>query len=174
MEAEKSAMEEENAAELTTVDAGPNPNLNHSSPDDRTEEPQSLKRKRSDEAAPDPFWKTSLCSYFRRRSQDCRHGDNCRYAHSEQELRARPDNSWDPTSERAKKLLRQPEKAPEEEPELCPSENSDGSPEKGEGGSDLFNKWIINLPKHWGVVNLKKLLGDLVRSIIWRVRVSVA
>lgn len=161
MEAEKPAMEEENAAELTAVDAGPNPNLNHNSPDDQTEEPQSLKRKRSDEAAPDPFWKTSLCSYFRRRSQDCRHGDNCRYAHSEQELRPRPDNSWDPTSERAKKLLRQPEKAPEEEPELCPSENSDGSPGKGEGGSDLFNKWIINLPKHWGVVNFKKLLGDL-------------
>lgn len=161
MEAVKSSMEEENSAELTAVDAGPNPNPNPSTPDGQVEELQNLKRKRSEEAAPDPFWKTSLCSYFRRRSQDCRHGDNCRYAHSEQELRPRPDDSWDPTSERAKKLLRKPEKTPEEKPELCSSENSDGSPEKGERGSGLFNKWIINLPEHWGVVDFKKLLGDL-------------
>lgn len=159
MQADKPAMAEENSAELPAMDAEPNPKP--SSPDNQTEEPQNLKRKRSDEPAPDPFWKTSLCSYFRRRSQDCKHGDNCRYAHTEQELRARPDNSWDPTSERAKKLLRQPEKVPEEQIELCPSENSDGSPEKGESGSDLFNKCVVNLPKHWEVVNFKKLLSDL-------------
>uniref|UniRef100_A0A0E0D9W8 C3H1-type domain-containing protein n=1 Tax=Oryza meridionalis TaxID=40149 RepID=A0A0E0D9W8_9ORYZ len=55
-----------------------------------------------------PMWKTSLCSFFRRRAASsadgCSHGDSCRYAHSEDELRPRPDGTWDPTSDRAKKL----------------------------------------------------------------------
>uniref|UniRef100_A0A803PWQ0 C3H1-type domain-containing protein n=1 Tax=Cannabis sativa TaxID=3483 RepID=A0A803PWQ0_CANSA len=50
-----------------------------------------------------PLWKTSLCSFFRRQSGSCSHGSTCRYAHGEEELRQRPDNTWDPTSERAKK-----------------------------------------------------------------------
>ncbi|OEL36957.1 Zinc finger CCCH domain-containing protein 24 [Dichanthelium oligosanthes] len=54
-----------------------------------------------------PMWKTSLCSYFRRRgagAEGCSHGESCRYAHTEEELRPRPDGTWDPTSDRAKKL----------------------------------------------------------------------
>ncbi|XP_057954973.1 zinc finger CCCH domain-containing protein 24 [Malania oleifera] len=53
-----------------------------------------------------PLWKTSLCSYFRRHAKSCSHGDGCRYAHGEEELRPRPDNTWDPTSERAKKMMK--------------------------------------------------------------------
>ncbi|XP_042512558.1 zinc finger CCCH domain-containing protein 24-like [Macadamia integrifolia] len=56
--------------------------------------------------ATNPLWKTTLCSYFRRSSGSCSHGDGCRYAHGEEELRVRPDNTWDPTSERAKKLMK--------------------------------------------------------------------
>ncbi|XP_043701826.1 zinc finger CCCH domain-containing protein 24 [Telopea speciosissima] len=53
-----------------------------------------------------PLWKTSLCSYFRSASGSCSHGDACRFAHGEEELQPRPDNTWDPTSERAKKLMK--------------------------------------------------------------------
>ncbi|KAJ4978648.1 hypothetical protein NE237_009428 [Protea cynaroides] len=53
-----------------------------------------------------PLWKTTLCSYFRSASGSCSHGDACRFAHGEEELRLRPDNTWDPTSERAKKLMK--------------------------------------------------------------------
>ncbi|KAL0417730.1 UNVERIFIED_CONTAM: Zinc finger CCCH domain-containing protein 24 [Sesamum radiatum] len=61
-----------------------------------------------------PLWKTSLCSYFRRTGDSCSHGESCRYAHGEAELRPRPDNTWDPTSERAKKMARTEEKEKEE------------------------------------------------------------
>ncbi|BBH04959.1 zinc finger CCCH-type family protein, partial [Prunus dulcis] len=61
-----------------------------------------------------PLWKTSLCSYFRRESASCSHGSGCRYAHGEAELRPRPDNTWDPTSERAKK-----QKLEEEDGDQC-------------------------------------------------------
>ena len=50
-------------------------------------------------------FKTSLCSYFRRgggRPDACGHGEKCRFAHGEEELRQRPDGSWDPTSMRGK------------------------------------------------------------------------
>ncbi|KAF9675216.1 hypothetical protein SADUNF_Sadunf09G0009100 [Salix dunnii] len=53
------------------------------------------------------FYKTSLCSYFRRTmGTSCSHGSACKYAHGEEELRPRPDNTWDPTSERAKKAFK--------------------------------------------------------------------
>ncbi|KAK4789112.1 hypothetical protein SAY86_020431 [Trapa natans] len=64
------------------------------------------KRKRAEgeeaDCPPNPLWKTSLCSYFRRTGGSCSHGSTCRYAHGEEELRQRPDGSWDPTSERGK------------------------------------------------------------------------
>ncbi|KAK4787959.1 hypothetical protein SAY86_019278 [Trapa natans] len=64
------------------------------------------KRKRAEgeeaDCPPNPLWKTSLCSYFRRTGGSCSHGSTCRYAHGEEELRKRPDGSWDPTSERGK------------------------------------------------------------------------
>ncbi|KAL2613299.1 hypothetical protein R1flu_024991 [Riccia fluitans] len=54
-----------------------------------------------------PRLKTSLCSYFRK--GNCRHGDQCRYAHGEAELKPRPDGTWDPTSDTAKSLARDAE-----------------------------------------------------------------
>nr|KYP68521.1 Zinc finger CCCH domain-containing protein 24 [Cajanus cajan] len=65
----------------------------------------TAKRKRDDERSLHPLWKTSLCSYFRSHNASCSHGGACRYAHGEEELRPRPDNTWDPTSKRAKKAL---------------------------------------------------------------------
>ncbi|KAK3022485.1 hypothetical protein RJ639_045814 [Escallonia herrerae] len=96
------------------IDANPQPS--NSPPPDQPE--QGEKRKRPDpQPEPDseseepsgslhPLWKTSLCSYFRRSGGSCSHGEGCRYAHGEAELRPRPDRTWDPTSERAKKLLK--------------------------------------------------------------------
>eukprot|EP00850_Spirogloea_muscicola_P022186 SM000281S10754 [mRNA] locus=s281:108583:112559:- [translate_table: standard] len=53
----------------------------------------------ADDAGAPALAKTTLCSYHRRGA--CRHGDACRYAHGEAELRPRPDGSWDPTSAKA-------------------------------------------------------------------------
>ncbi|CAJ1979312.1 unnamed protein product [Sphenostylis stenocarpa] len=104
----------------------PSENLDSTNGHDSTEEKQNLaqdsqinqenddvvptnKRKRDDdgeERSLHPLWKTSLCSFYRSHNNSCNHGDTCRYAHGEEELRPRPDNTWDPTSERAKKALK--------------------------------------------------------------------
>ncbi|XP_020529292.1 zinc finger CCCH domain-containing protein 24 isoform X2 [Amborella trichopoda] len=110
-----------------------------------------------------PLWKTSLCSYFRRHSQSCRHAESCRYAHGEEELKPRPDNSWDPTSERAKKLLKTIDAIrndgvgdfPRED--VLPSTGSDG---EGDGASSSLRKCIVNLPKQWNSDKLKTFLTD--------------
>nr|CAD1818934.1 unnamed protein product [Ananas comosus var. bracteatus] len=105
-----------------------------------------------------PLWKTSLCSYYRRRNpsggggggggRGCSHGDGCRYAHSEAELRPRPDNTWDPTSLRAKKLLR-PDGAAD----------GGGDEEKGEEAPTVdeasLDKCLIGLPRKWNSEGLK-------------------
>ncbi|KAG5515476.1 hypothetical protein RHGRI_036506 [Rhododendron griersonianum] len=120
------------------------------------------KRKRVD-TEDHPMWKTSLCSYFRRSEGSCSHGDGCRYAHGEEELRPRPGNTWDPTSERAKKMLK--------------SENGENSnaAEEGGGGGDVMMmtdaldgdvldgalaKCLVNLPMKWSSDNLRAFLSD--------------
>ncbi|KAM0932208.1 putative tRNA (uracil(54)-C(5))-methyltransferase transcription factor C3H family [Dioscorea sansibarensis] len=102
----------------------------------------SEKRKREEEK---PLWKTSLCSYFRRAAGSCSHGNACRYAHGEEELRPRPDNSWDPTSELAKKLLKT--EAAEEEEE----EDVDFS---------TMEKCLVGLPRKWTSDSLKSFLDS--------------
>ncbi|PKU68285.1 Zinc finger CCCH domain-containing protein 24 [Dendrobium catenatum] len=96
-------------------------------------------------------WKRSLCSFFRRPPGGvCRHGDACCFAHGEAELRPHPDNSWDPTSERAKKLLK----------------TNDGdaisslTAEDEDAAIDLsgLDKCLIGLPKKWASENLKCFL----------------
>lgn len=124
------------------------------------------KRKRDDpepEPKPDssvhPLWKTSLCSYFRK-AGTCRHGDGCRYAHGEEELRIRPDKSWDPTSERAKKAqkLENGDKCEVKEDEDVMMtemlEDGDGSEDSG------LRKCLVNLPRKWTSDQLKSFLSD--------------
>lgn len=109
-----------------------------------------------------PMWKTSLCSYFRRTGGECSHGDTCRYAHSEEELRQRPDNTWDPTSERGKKMK---------------NENGEGVEVKRGGdevliteaigdccSDDVLQKCLVNLPMRWGSDNLRSFLADNVSN----------
>ncbi|OMO67500.1 hypothetical protein CCACVL1_20491 [Corchorus capsularis] len=134
------------------------------------------KRKRDDqdptqESTLHPLWKTSLCSYFRRNDGSCSHGSNCRYAHGEEELRPRPDNTWDPTSERAKKAMKgengeklaAKEEEEEEEKEVMMTEmvmdgeDGDGSEE---GGDPQLSKCLVNLPRKWHSDNLRKFLND--------------
>ncbi|KAJ6819310.1 zinc finger CCCH domain-containing protein 24 [Iris pallida] len=85
-----------------------------------------------------PLWKTSLCSFFRRSAVGhCSHGDACRYAHGEAELRQRPDKSWDPTSERAKKMrMADGPEDPSEEDEAVDVNSLDKCV------TGLSNKWI--------------------------------
>ncbi|XP_061358766.1 zinc finger CCCH domain-containing protein 24 isoform X2 [Gastrolobium bilobum] len=108
-----------------------------------------------------PLWKTSLCSYFRRNDDSCSHGGACRYAHSEEELRRRPDNTWDPTSERAKKALKS------EAGEKC--DNSEGvmmteavvdDDVDGSGSSHALSKCLVHLPRKWSSENLRKFLTE--------------
>ncbi|CAN6479326.1 unnamed protein product [Victoria cruziana] len=119
-----------------------------------------------------PLWKTSLCSYFRRRSQSCSHGDKCRYAHGEEELRPRPDNSWDPTSERAKKLLKREntdvkvlDRSEEAEEaiireDVCPPTSDMLDESSSEAGLSVFKKCLIHLPRKWTSENLKSFLDS--------------
>ncbi|XP_034688049.1 zinc finger CCCH domain-containing protein 24 isoform X3 [Vitis riparia] len=120
------------------------------------------KRKRSDPADSDncrhPLWKTSLCSYFRSHSGSCSHGDACRYAHGEEELRQRPDNTWDPTSERAKKLLKSEsgEKCDSKEDDVMMTEAvvDDGCADPG------LSKCLLHLPPKWHSDQLRDFLGQ--------------
>ncbi|XP_010253649.1 PREDICTED: zinc finger CCCH domain-containing protein 24 isoform X2 [Nelumbo nucifera] len=105
-----------------------------------------------------PLWKTSLCSYFRRQSGHCSHGDACRYAHGEEELRPRPDNSWDPTSERAKKLLKTEN---EEKNETSDAEVNVLMTDAFVDSSDpARDKCVVHLPRKWASDNLKSYLDE--------------
>ncbi|XP_030453001.1 zinc finger CCCH domain-containing protein 24 [Syzygium oleosum] len=109
-----------------------------------------------------PLWKTSLCSYFRRDSGSCSHGAECRYAHGEEELRLRPDNTWDPTSEKAKKASR-----------AASGDRRDGASESAkedvlmtemvaddDGGDGELSKCIVHLPRKWSSDQLRKFLDE--------------
>lgn len=133
---------------------------------------QSEKRKREDpdleleQTAPQqqhPLWKTSLCSYFRSSNGSCSHGDSCRYAHGEEELMPRPDNTWDPTSERAKKMAKkEPNDANLMEAE-CGVMMTDAvvmAPEGEDACSSGLSKCLVNLPMKWGADKLRNFLNE--------------
>lgn len=134
------------------------------------------KRKREDDPEPTPapeqkqhpLWKTSLCSYFRRSNGLCSHGETCRFAHGESELRIRPDNTWDPTSERSKKIARKEEELSESVKEQ--ETGGDGVmmtevfAEGENGGSSAaeaeLTKCLVNLPMRWTSDNLRSFLRE--------------
>ncbi|KAI3791447.1 hypothetical protein L2E82_05216 [Cichorium intybus] len=141
-------------------------NVSHSSPDTKPvgDEKQGEKRKETESetvktTSIHPLSKTSLCSYFRRTGGECSHGETCRYAHGEEELRPRPDNTWDPTSERAKKLKLENEdrdKADERDEEVMMTEriSEDGCSESA------LDKCLVNLPMKWSSDNLRNFLNE--------------
>ncbi|KAL7594998.1 hypothetical protein Lser_V15G29078 [Lactuca serriola] len=165
---------------LDTPTNGPTPNgtgetnppedcatVSHSSPDAKPVEDveQGEKRKKTESETVEkttsihPLSKTSLCSYFRRTGGECSHGETCRYAHGEEELRPRPDNTWDPTSERAKKLKLENEdrdKADERDDEVMMTEtiSEDGCSESA------LDKCLVNLPMKWSSDNLRNFLNE--------------
>ncbi|KAK9079086.1 hypothetical protein SSX86_000756 [Deinandra increscens subsp. villosa] len=132
--------------------------VSHSSPDPKPNpsgvvDEQGEKRKRSEfetetdekTASVNLLWKTSLCSHFRRTGAACSHGETCKYAHGEEELRIRPDNTWDPTSDKAKKL--QLEKG--------------GKVKHSEECSDsVLDKCFVNIPVKWSSGELQSFLND--------------
>ncbi|KFK32295.1 hypothetical protein AALP_AA6G224000 [Arabis alpina] len=130
--------------------------------------PVGEKRKRADEETnlewsdpnltPSPWFKTSLCSYFRREG-NCSHGTTCRYAHGEAELRQKPDNTWDPTSERGKKAKMSETAEAEEEEVLFTEDMMDG---EGGCGDDLsLSKCLLHLPRKWLSDDLKMFVRQL-------------
>lgn len=112
-----------------------------------------------------PLWKTSLCSYFRRPGGSCSHGESCRYAHGEAELRPRPDNTWDPTSERAKKMAKTDEKEKKEEAEEGGVMMTEALDEGVEDSSSGLSKCFVNLPMKWSSDNLRNFLNEQVTII---------
>ncbi|KAJ8543924.1 hypothetical protein K7X08_025542 [Anisodus acutangulus] len=113
-----------------------------------------------------PLWKTTLCSYFRRNDGSCSHGETCRYAHGESELRVRPDNTWDPTSERAKKMAKTAvydgENAEDKKEDKCNDVMMTDALDDEEcsiSGSGL-SKCLVNLPMKWSSDNLRCFLKD--------------
>ncbi|XP_044329853.1 zinc finger CCCH domain-containing protein 24 [Triticum aestivum] len=108
-----------------------------------------------------PMSKTSLCSFFRRRGggpDGCNHGEGCRYAHTEEELRPRPDGSWDPTSDRAKKLRRVSEED---------GEGAAGEERRDRWGQEevtfdetSLDKCLVGLSRHWLTDRLKAFLDE--------------
>ncbi|KAL2328618.1 hypothetical protein Fmac_022045 [Flemingia macrophylla] len=147
--------------------------LNPTAPQDAQLHPQNgdvvstPKRKRDDddeERSLHPLWKTSLCSYFRSHNGSCSHGATCRYAHGEEELRPRPDNTWDPTSERAKKAFKSEtaEKRAVLEDVMMTEAVVDGGTvgEDGFGSNHALSKCLVHLPRKWSSENLRNFLND--------------
>ncbi|CAH2060282.1 unnamed protein product [Thlaspi arvense] len=113
---------------------------------------------------PSPWFKTSLCSYFRREGS-CSHGNTCRYAHGEEELRMKPDNTWDPTSVRGKKakILEKPAEEEENGEVLFTEEMMDDNDGEGcgDGVHDLsLSKCLVHLPIKWQADELKKFVRE--------------
>ncbi|XP_039012697.1 zinc finger CCCH domain-containing protein 24-like [Hibiscus syriacus] len=112
-----------------------------------------------------PLWKTTLCSYFRRQDGSCSHGSTCRYAHGEEELRPRPYNTWDPTSERAKKAMKgengeKLDAKHEEEQEVIMTEMVMDGEDGEECGDPQLSKCLVHLPRKWHADNLRKFLSE--------------
>ncbi|KAK1429133.1 hypothetical protein QVD17_11336 [Tagetes erecta] len=151
-ESPASATDEQNSPENCVTVAHSSPDAKPSVDDDE----QGEKRKRTDEktVSVNPLWKTSLCSYFRRTGAACSHGETCRYAHGESELRLRPDNRWDPTSEKAKKMKLENE----DRTKACDEVTVSISEE--ELSMSVLDKCFVNLPMKWSADNLKKFLND--------------
>lgn len=118
-----------------------------------------------------PLWKTTLCSYFRRNDGSCSHGESCRYAHGESELRVRPDNTWDPTSDRAKKMAKTAadddgEKAEDKE-EKCNDVMMTEALDDDECSSvSGLSKCLVNLPMKWSSDNLRCFLKEHVSCLL--------
>ncbi|EYU18840.1 hypothetical protein MIMGU_mgv1a0189601mg, partial [Erythranthe guttata] len=143
-------------------------------PPDSSAADTNLPEKRKRESEPDPetptdptqpqkqhpMSKTSLCSYFRRFGESCSHGESCRYAHGEAELKPRPDNTWDPTSERAKKLAKTLEKEAAAAAEKCGVMMTDAVEGNGEESSPGLSKCLVNLPMKWSSDNLRSFLTE--------------
>ncbi|XP_049378773.1 zinc finger CCCH domain-containing protein 24 [Solanum stenotomum] len=141
-------------------------------PDTPAEPTEKRKREESEtvteteQKQQNPLWKTTLCSYFRRNDDSCSHGESCRYAHGESELRVRPDNTWDPTSDRAKKMAKTAadddrEKAEDKEEkcnDVMMTEALDDE-ECSSSGSGL-SKCLVNLPMKWSSDNLRCFLKE--------------
>ncbi|XP_010414523.1 PREDICTED: zinc finger CCCH domain-containing protein 24-like isoform X2 [Camelina sativa] len=131
------------------------------------------KRKRADDEKTDlessetkvtlsPWWKTSLCSYFRREAS-CSHGNECKYAHGEAELRMKPDNTWDPTSERGKKAkaMKMTEQEVNEDEEVLFTEQMMESIDDDGSVFDLsLSKCLVHLPRKWQSDELKTFLRE--------------
>lgn len=152
--------------ETETQNPSPNsiseePNLSNPSPE------SSVKRKREEEEqeveedvpkkTKHPLHKTSMCSYFRRNSGSCSHGEGCRFAHNEEELQPRPDGSWDPTSDRVKRReIENVEEEEEEEKSVMMTEIL------AESGDPQLSKCLIHLPRKWNSDQLKTFLDEQV------------
>ncbi|KAG8387690.1 hypothetical protein BUALT_Bualt02G0047500 [Buddleja alternifolia] len=105
-----------------------------------------------------PLWKTSLCSYFRSSNGECSHGESCRYAHGEAELRQRPDNTWDPTSERVKKMAKIEVKDKEgEKGDVMMTEAVEG---EGVEPCSGLSKCFVGLPMKWSSDQLRNFLNE--------------
>ncbi|XP_047315236.1 zinc finger CCCH domain-containing protein 24 [Impatiens glandulifera] len=128
------------------------------------------KRKREDEpvtteeklpTSRHPLWKTSMCSYFRGHGV-CKHGDSCRFAHSEEELLLRPDNTWDPTSERAKKMKTDDSEKLDSGEDPNPTEDGFLMTDAFDDDSSepALSKCLVHLPMKWTSDNLKSFLSD--------------
>ncbi|WMV56042.1 hypothetical protein MTR67_049427 [Solanum verrucosum] len=139
-------------------------------PDTPAEPTEKRKREESEtvteteQKQQNPLWKTTLCSYFRRNDDSCSHGESCRYAHGESELRVRPDNTWDPTSDRAKKMAKTAadddrEKAEDKEEKCNDVMMTEALDDEECSGSGL-SKCLVNLPMKWSSDNLRCFLKE--------------
>ncbi|BBN09995.1 tRNA (uracil-5-)-methyltransferase [Marchantia polymorpha subsp. ruderalis] len=110
-----------------------------------------------------PRMKTSLCSYFRK--GNCRHGDLCRYAHGEAELKPRPDGSWDPTSDFAKSLARDALPVPAAVKLVAPISVAEEAAED-DSSEITIKKCITPVQPRWSNDDLKKFLTDMNISFV--------
>ncbi|XP_050213040.1 zinc finger CCCH domain-containing protein 24 [Mercurialis annua] len=157
----------------TTAAAGENNNGNNQGEKRKREEEeeeteQRLKAKQESETeqtktepSENQYYKTSLCSYFRRHSKSCSHGSECKYAHGEEELRVRPDNTWDPTSQRVRKDVFLELEI--DDTDIIPNEEVMMTEMIGAEGGCLnpeLSKCLVHLPRKWNSEYLKDFLDE--------------
>nr|XP_043636061.1 zinc finger CCCH domain-containing protein 24 [Erigeron canadensis] len=143
------------ATETATTPANGSSNLSEPPSNDEHGEKRKRPELKPDEKSDsvNPLWKTTLCSYFRRTGAACSHGDTCKYAHGELELRLRPDNTWDPTSEKGKK-----QKLDKDGDDVVMKKSSVA--ENDECSESGLDKCLVNLPLKWCSDSLKHFLDE--------------
>ncbi|KAG2288824.1 hypothetical protein Bca52824_048428 [Brassica carinata] len=139
--------------------------MTSSSVDELPSAAETLTSQIPSDTTPAPSTQSHLPMTSKPRQGSCSHGATCKYAHGEKELRQKPDNTWDPTSERGKKAKMMSDNAAaaeeEEVGDVMFTEEMMDEEGGGDGVHDLsLSKCLVHLPTKWQSDDLKTFLRE--------------